>query len=210
MAVDSPNPLDFLHRFEAGDPGLPPLLLLHGAGGDENDLLEVGRYLSPGAALLSPRGKVLENGLARFFRRLAEGVFDLEDLRYRTGELADFAAAACRSYGLDAARLSAAGYSNGANIAAALLLLRPATLREAVLFHAMVPLVPEKLPELKGTRVFLSAGQSDRLIPPRESKRLAVLLEEAGAEVRLSWQPGGHGLERAEIEAAREWLSAGS
>ena len=210
MAADSPNPLDFVHRFEGGDPGLPTLLLLHGTGGDENDLLEVGRYLSPGAALLSPRGKVLENGLARFFRRLAEGVFDLEDLRYRTGELADFAAAACRSYGLDAARLAAAGYSNGANIAAALLLLRPGTLREAVLFHAMVPLVPEKLPELKGTRVFLSAGQADRLIPPRESERLAALLEEAGTEVRLFWQPGGHGLERAEIEAAREWLSEGS
>ena len=210
MAVDSPNPQYFVHRFEAGDPGLPPLLLLHGTGGDENDLLEVGRYLSPGAALLSPRGKVLENGLARFFRRLAEGVFDLEDLRYRTGELADFAAAACRSYGLDAARLTAAGYSNGANIAAALLLLRSGTLREAVLFHAMVPLVPEKLPELKGRRVFLSAGKADRLIPPRESERLAALLEEAGAEVRLSWQPGGHGLERAEIEAAREWLQGGS
>jgi len=210
MAIDSPHPLGFVHRFEAGDPGLPPLLLLHGTGGDENDLLEVGRYLSPGAALLSPRGKVLENGLARFFRRLAEGVFDLEDLRSRTGELADFAAAACRSYGLDAARLTAAGYSNGANSAAALLLLRPATLREAVLFHAMVPLVPEKLPELKGRRVFLSAGRADRLIPPRESERLAALLEEAGAEVRLFWQPGGHGLERAEIEAAREWLRGGS
>ncbi len=211
MAVTSPNPLGFVHRFlPAEAPGLPTLLLLHGTGGDENDLLDLGRSLVPGAALLSPRGKVLENGLARFFRRLAEGVFDLEDLEYRTGELADFAAAACQAYGLDAARLTAAGYSNGANIAAALLLLRPGTLREAVLFHAMVPLVPEKLPELRGRRVFLSAGKADRLIPPRESERLAALLEEAGAAVRLSWQPGGHGLERAEIEAAGEWLSAGS
>jgi predicted esterase len=210
MTANSPNPLDFVHRFEAGDPRLPTLLLLHGTGGDENDLLEVGRILAPGAALLSPRGKVLENGLARFFRRLAEGVFDLEDLRYRTGELADFAAAACRRYGLDAARLTAAGYSNGANIAAALLLLRPGILREAVLFHAMVPLVPEKLPELKGRRVFLAAGKEDRLIPPRESERLAALLEEAGAQVRLFWHPGGHGLDRAEIEAARDWLQGGS
>jgi predicted esterase len=210
MAADSPHPPDFVHRFEAGSPELPTLLLLHGTGGDENDLLEVGRRLAPGAALLSPRGKVLENGLARFFRRLSEGVFDLEDLRYRAGELAEFVTAACRRYGLDAARVTAAGYSNGANIAAALLLLRPETLREAVLFHAMVPLVPEKLPELKGRRVFLSAGRVDRLIPPRESERLAALLEEAGAGVRLFWQPGGHALERAEIEAAREWLSEGS
>ena len=167
MALTSPNPLGFVHRFlPAEAPGLPTLLLLHGTGGDENDLLDLGRALVPGAALLSPRGKVLENGLARFFRRLAEGVFDLEDLRYRTGELADFAAAACQAYGLDAARLTAAGYSNGANIAASLLLLRPGTLQSAVLFHAMVPLVPENLPDLRGKGVFLAAGKADRLIPP--------------------------------------------
>ena len=167
MAVTSPNPLGFVHRFlPAEAPGLPTLLLLHGTGGDENDLLDLGKALVPGAALLSPRGKVLENGQARFFRRLAEGVFDLEDLEYRTGELADFAAAACQAYGLDAARLTAAGYSNGANIAASLLLLRPGTLQSAVLFHAMVPLVPENLPDLRGKGVFLAAGKADRLIPP--------------------------------------------
>jgi phospholipase/carboxylesterase/glyoxalase family protein len=197
----------FVHRFVPAEaPGRPALLLLHGTGGDENDLLDLGRRLASGAALLSPRGKVLENGQARFFRRIAEGVFDLEDLRFRTGELADFAAAAAARYGLDATRLAAVGYSNGANIAAALLLLHPATLRSAVLFHAMVPLEPERLPDLRGKRVFLAAGKADRLIPPRESERLASLLEGAGAAVTLFWQPGGHGLSPAEIEAAEEWL----
>jgi len=211
MAVTSPNPLDFVHRFlPAEAPGLPTLLLLHGTGGDENDLLDLGRTLQPRAALLSPRGKVLENGMARYFRRLAEGVFDLEDLEYRTGELADFVAAACQAYRLDPARLTAVGYSNGANIAAALLLLRPGTLPAAVLFHAMVPLVPQTLPDLRGKRVFLAAGRADRLIPPRESERLAGLLKEAGAAVSLFWQPGGHGLERAELEAAGEWLRGGT
>ena len=181
-----------MHRFlPAEAPGLPTLLLLHGTGGDENDLLDLGRALEPRAALLSPRGKVRENGMARFFRRLAEGVFDLEDLKYRTGELADFVAAASQSYGLDAARVTAVGYSNGANIAAALLLLRPGTLQSAVLFHAMVPLIPETLPDLQSKRVFLAAGKEDRLIPPRESERLAGLLEKAGAAVSLFWQPGG-------------------
>jgi predicted esterase len=210
MAATSANPLEFVHRFEAGTPGLPTLLLLHGTGGDENDLLDLGRRLAPGAALLSPRGKVLENGLARFFRRIAEGVFDLEDLKFRTGELADFVAAAAVKYGLDEARVTAVGYSNGANIAAALLLLRPATLRAAVLFHAMVPLIPEALPDLGGRRVFLAAGKADRLIPPRETERLAELLKSAGAAVTLFWQPGGHGLAREEIEAAAEWLRGGS
>jgi predicted esterase len=204
---------EFIHRFlpaQAPENGRPALLLLHGTGGDENDLLELGRRLAPGAALLSPRGKVLENGLPRFFRRIAEGVFDLEDLRLRTAELADFLADAAARYGLEPERLTAVGYSNGANIAAALLLLRPAALRQAVLFHAMVPLVPEKLPDLRGRRVFLAAGKADRLIPPAQSERLALLLEAAGAEVTLFWQPGGHALEQGEIQAAAAWLAGGS
>ncbi len=206
MATPPAIPLGFVHRFEAGTPGLPALLLLHGTGGDESDLLDLGRRLAPGAALLSPRGKVLENGMARFFRRLSEGVFDLEDLRFRTGELADFVSAAARHYGLDAARLTAVGYSNGANIAAALLLLRPATLRSAVLFHAMIPLVPERLPKLQGKKVFLAAGKTDRLIPARESEHLAQLLLEAGAAVTVFWQPGGHNLTPAEVQAAAQWM----
>ncbi len=203
--------MDFVHRYlPAQAPGRPALLLLHGTGGDENDLLDLGSRLAPGAALLSPRGKVLENGLARFFRRIAEGVFDLEDLRFRTAELADFVAAAVARYGLEAGRVTAVGYSNGANIAAALLLLRPATLWQAVLFHAMVPLVPEKLPDLRGRRVFLAGGKADRMIPPSQTERLAGLLETAGAEVNLFWQPGGHGLERSEIQAAAAWLQGDS
>ncbi len=206
MATTPVTPLGFVHRFEAGAADLPVLLLLHGTGGDENDLLDLGRRLAPGAALLSPRGNVLENGMARFFRRLSEGVFDPEELTFRTGELADFVAAAARQYELDSSRLTAVGYSNGANIAAALLLLRPATLRSAVLFHAMAPLVPERLPDLRGKKVFLASGRSDRLIPPRESEHLARLLEQAGAAVTVFWQPGGHSLTQAEVEAAAEWM----
>jgi len=201
----------FVHRFlPAQAPGLPALLLLHGTGGDENDLLELGRTLLPGAALLSPRGQVLENGLARFFRRIREGVFDLVDLRIRAAQLAGFVQAASARYGLDPARITAVGYSHGANMAAALLLLAPALLEKAVLLHAMVPLVPEPLPDLRAKRVFLAAGRADRLIPAAESKRLTALLKQAGAEVELCWQPGGHGLSRVEIEAARAWLGRAS
>ena len=198
---------EFIHRFlPAQAEGLPTLLLLHGTGGNEQDLLELGEYLAPGAARLSPRGQVLERGMPRFFRRLAEGVFDLEDLRQRTAELADFVSAAAREYRFDPARVVAVGYSNGANIAAALLLLRPGVLSAAILFHAMVPLEPDPLPALGATPVFLTAGRFDTMIPPAQSERLARLLESAGAKVTLAWQPGGHSLGPAETEAARTWL----
>lgn len=201
--------LDFIHRFiPATSNGLPTLLLLHGTGGNEDDLLDIGSAIMPGAALLSPRGKVLENGMARFFRRLAEGVFDLEDLRRRTAELAEFVAAAAKAYGLDSSRVVSVGYSNGANIAASLLLLRPAVLAAAILLHAMVPLVPEPLPDLQGRPVYLSAGRLDTMIPPRETERLAKLLESAGAGVTLAWQPGGHGLAPGEVDSARAWFQA--
>ena len=201
--------LDFIHRLiPATSPGLPALLLLHGTGGNEDDLLDIGASLVPGAALLSPRGKVLENGMPRFFRRLAEGIFDLDDLRRRTDELAAFIEAASGVYGLDASRVISVGYSNGANIAASLLLLKPKVLSAAILLHAMVPLVPDPLPDLQGTPVFLSAGRLDTMIPPRESERLAKLLESAGARVTLAWQQGGHGLVPAELESARAWLQA--
>src|SRR5215207_5564250 len=141
--------LAFVHQFvPAQADGAPTLLLLHGTGGNEHDLLDLGRALYPRAALLSPRGQVRENGMPRFFRRLAEGVFDLDDLRRRTADLAAFIAAASAAYGFDPRRVIAVGYSNGANIAASLLLLYPAALAGAVLFHAMVPLVPEELPSL--------------------------------------------------------------
>ncbi len=206
-APGSAADLDFIHRFiPATAGGLPTLLLLHGTGGNEEDLLDLGSRLMPGAALVSPRGKVLENGMARFFRRLAEGVFDLDDLRRRTEELAAFVDAAAAAYGLDRSRLVSVGYSNGANIAASILLLKPSVLSAAVLLHAMVPLVPDPLPDLQGRPVFLSAGRQDTMIPPPETERLAKLLESAGARVTLAWQPGGHGLTAGELESARAWI----
>jgi len=198
----------FVHRFDpAEEPGAPTLLLLHGTGGDENDLLPLGRMLDKRAALLSPRGKVLENGMPRFFRRLSMGVFDEEDLVNRTHELASFVEEAASEYGLDPKRLFAVGFSNGANIAASLLLLRPDLLAGAVLLRAMTPFELETLPDLSDTPVYLAAGRSDQMIPPESTERLAELLREAGAEVTLDWQPGGHGIGRAEVEAARDWLA---
>ena len=183
------------------------LLLLHGTGGNEYDLLHVGRNLRSGAALLSPRGKLLENGMPRFFRRLAEGVFDEKDLVRRTHELADFVRAAAKQYQFDANRVVAVGYSNGANIAASMLLLRPEILSGAVLFRAMVPLIPEKLPDLSGRPVFLAAGRNDPIIPAENTEQLAAMLKEAGAEVSLQWSEGGHQLSAAELEEAKDWLA---
>lgn len=205
MAGDS---LGFVHRFvPAEDVGASPtVLLLHGTGGNESDLLPLGRQIAPEASLLSPRGKVLEHGMPRFFRRLAEGVFDIEDLTVRTNELADFVTAAA-AYGFDPRRVIAVGYSNGANIAASLMLLRPGVLAGAILFRPMVPLVPQPLPDLSGTFVFAAAGRNDPIVPPRETERLVALLEEAGAAVTVRWQAGGHALAHEEVRAAAAWLS---
>ncbi len=200
--------LGFIHRFVPVQGATRTLLLLHGTGGNEDDLLGLGARLDPDANLLSPRGKVLENGMPRFFRRLAMGVFDLEDLRLRTGELADFVAAAAKAYGFDSRHVTAAGYSNGANIAASLLLLRPEVLEGAVLLRPMVPLMPEKPPALEGVNVFLSAGRRDPIVRPEETERLAELLKQYGASVTLSWSPQGHELAQGEIEEARRWLAA--
>ncbi|MBX6762607.1 MAG: alpha/beta hydrolase [Rubrobacteraceae bacterium] len=200
----------FVHRFIGGrgHSGVT-LLLLHGTGGDESDLIPLGRELAPGASLLSVRGKVLENGLPRFFRRLAEGVFDQEDLRLRTRELAVFVGEASREYGFDPSRVVAVGYSNGANVAASVMLRCPQTLRAAVLLRAMVPFEPRELPDLSGRSVFLSAGRFDPMIPRESASRLAEILRAAGAEVELRWQEAGHGLTRAEIEEAGVWLRDG-
>ena len=183
------------------------LLLLHGTGGNENDLLDLGHNLLPGAALLSPRGKILENGMPRFFRRLTEGVFDEEDLIRRTHELANFVRAAAKQYQVDAKKVVAVGYSNGANIAASMLLLRPEILSGAVLFRAMVPLMPEKQPNLSGRPVFLAAGRHDPIILPENTERLATMLTAAGADVSLRWSEDGHQLNAAEIEEAKRWLA---
>jgi predicted esterase len=182
--------------------------MLHGTGGDENDLLQLGQMLDPSAALLSPRGNVLEHGAPRFFRRLAEGVFDLEDLRRRTHELADFVEGAVKQYGLEGRRIVAVGFSNGANIAASLLLLRPRVLHGAVLFRAMVPFEPEKVPFLGGVPVLLSEGRFDPLVGRKVAERLAKILETAGAEVTLIEQESGHELTRADVDDAAKWLAS--
>ena len=202
--------LDFTHRFVPAQktPARRTFLLLHGTGGNENDLIPLGRDLDPNAALLSPRGKVLENGMPRFFRRLAEGVFDEEDLIQRAHELADFVGAAAARYEFDLKRLVAVGYSNGANIAAAILLLRPEVLAGAVLFRAMVPLVPSVLPNLDHAPVLLSSGQEDPIVPVENAERLATMLRDAGAEVTLRFQTSGHPLVVGDIEVAREWLKS--
>jgi len=197
--------LGFVHEFVPGS-SKRTLLLLHGTGGNEHDLIPLGREIDPAAAILSPRGKVLENGMPRFFRRLAEGIFDEEDLKRRTHELADFVGAAAQHYELAADKIVAVGYSNGANIAASLLLLRPETLRAAILFRAMLPLVPEKLPDLSSARVWIGAGNQDPIIPTSETQRLVDLLRSARADVTIRFVNAGHGLTNNEIEIARDWL----
>ena len=202
----SAGDLGFAHRFFPGESGTT-LLVLHGTGGSEDDLVPLGRELLPGAAILSPRGKVSEYGAARFFRRLTEGVFDHEDLVFRTHELAEFVEAASREYGFDPSKLVAVGYSNGANIAASLMLLHPRLLRAAVLFRAMVPFEPEEPVDLSGIAVFLAAGRMDRMIPPQNTQRLAEILTEAGADLDLRWRNTGHALTYEEVAEAREWFS---
>jgi predicted esterase len=188
--------------------GLPTLLLLHGTGGDESDLLPLGRTLLPGSALLSPRGNVLEHGAPRFFRRLAEGVFDIEDLHRRTEQLSDFVDAASEHYGFPLDSLYAVGYSNGANIAASLLLSRPEVLAGGVLFRAMVPFEAAKVPSLKGKRALISAGRLDPMISQAGTERLASILRDAGAAVELEWQPTGHGLTPGDVKAGQRFLQS--
>ncbi|WP_256806290.1 alpha/beta hydrolase [Bradyrhizobium sp. Bra64] len=195
----------FVHRFEpATIAGSPPLLLLHGTGGDENDLLGLGKMISPGSALLSPRGRVLEHGMPRFFRRLAEGVFDEEDVRRRAHELGDFVSEARQRYGIAAP--VAVGFSNGANIAAALLLLEPNVLAGAILLRAMVPLSDSPKAELGGKPVLLLSGQGDPIVPASNSARLAALLSQAGADVTHKVLPAGHQLSQADVTLARDWI----
>jgi predicted esterase len=200
--------LGLAHRFvPATRPGVPLLLLLHGTGGTEDDLLPLGERLLPGAALLSPRGQVLENGMPRFFRRLAEGVFDLDDLRRRTNELADFVDAARRTYDLGPTPPIAVGFSNGANIAASTLLLRPETLGGALLLRPMVPLVPDPLPALTGVPVQINAGTADPIVSPAQSEALGKLLERAGAAVTVDWIRGGHELTPSDVEIGARFLA---
>jgi len=208
----SGDALGFVHRYVppaagAAVSGSTTLLLLHGTGGDEDDLIPLGRALLPGAGMLSPRGNVLENGAPRFFRRVAEGVFDQEDLARRTDELAAFITAAAQTYHLDRDGIVAVGFSNGANIAASLLFRHPGVLRAAVLLSPMMPFEPETLPDLGGTTVFIGAGRSDPIAPAAQAERLAQRLRDCGAAVTLYWSPGGHTIAKSELDAAAQWLT---
>jgi phospholipase/carboxylesterase len=214
--------LSFIHRFmppkngwaderarqlATGEKAFTTFLLLHGTGGNEQDLIPLVYEIDKSAAILSPRGKVLENGITpRFFRRLAEGVFDIEDLKFRTNELADFVNDASKTYDFDLQHVIAIGYSNGANIAASMLLLRPEILSSAILFRAMIPLVPEILPDLSNKHIFMSSGLYDPIVSRQQAENLFGLFKNAGANVSLSWQESGHELTMEEVRKAKEWL----
>src|SRR5215469_7098570 len=202
---------DFAHVFvpaENPGPDAVTLLLLHGTGGDERDLLPLGSDLWPGAALLGVRGKVLENGMPRFFRRLAEGVFDIEDLKARTDELAGFIDAAAGRYRFSKRHLIAIGYSNGANIAACLILVHPHYLRAAVLFRPMVPFMPEIIRDFREVSVFIAAGERDPIVSRDQPEKLAAILESGGAGVSIFWHRGGHELGQDDVDSAKTWLSS--
>ena len=204
-----PSPDTFVHEFVPAEAGATTtLVLLHGTGGDERDLLPLGRALHPTAALLSPRGRVLEGSMPRFFRRFAEGRFDLDDVRVQAAALASFLEAAAEAYGLDRTRMIAAGYSNGANIAHAMLLLHPGSVAGLALFHAQLVITPDPLPTLAGTPVYLAAGQADPIVPIDEARRLSDVLTAAGAVVTPFWSPGGHALTREDVAHARAWLNS--
>jgi phospholipase/carboxylesterase len=201
--------LGFIHRFlPATDPAITQtLIVLHGTGGDENDLVGVGQSIAPGAAILSPRGKVLENGAPRFFRRLAEGVFDPNEVRLRAEELAVFIRSAIIQYRLDPSRVFAFGFSNGANIASTLMFLEPALLQGAILFRPMLVFEPDNVPNLGGTGVLVSSGRMDPIVPPPSVERLVELFESASAEMTLKWQLAAHNPLPGEIREAADWLA---
>jgi predicted esterase len=205
-----PEPdLKFVHQFvpaTAPDLGIT-LLLLHGTGGNEHDLLPLGKDLAPGAALLSPRGRVLEHGMPRFFRRFSEGVFDIDDLKFQTHELNEFVRTAAAHYGFEKKKIVAVGYSNGANIAASLFLLHPHLLSRAVLFRAMIPFTPDVAPDLRRAKALLAAGKRDPIVAQENTGLLQELLTSFGAEVEVYWHPGGHELGKDDIAAAKTWLS---
>lgn len=204
MAVD-----DFTHQFvPAEGTSRTTLVLLHGTGGDEHDLLPLGRALDPAAALLSPRGRVVEGSMPRFFRRFAEGRFDLDDVRVRAAELTAWLDEAALAYGLARDRMVAVGYSNGANIAHATILLHPESFAGAALLHAQFVLAPSPLPSLAGRAVFLAAGQADPIVPLAEAQRLAETLAAAGATVTPFWSSGGHALTREDVAQATQWLNS--
>jgi predicted esterase len=201
--------LGFIHRFvPAENSGAgETLVVLHGTGGDENDLIGIGQAIAPGAAILSPRGNVLENGAPRFFKRIAEGVFDPKEVRSRAEELARFIRAATITYRLDPARLFAFGYSNGANAASTAMLVEPGIFRGAVLFRPMVVYEPTEKSDLTGSAVLISAGRMDPIVPTDSVERLVEIFESAHAAVALKWQLTGHSLVPSEVREAADWLA---
>jgi phospholipase/carboxylesterase len=201
--------LGFIHRFlPATDTATgEALIVLHGTGGTEDDLVGIGQAIAPGAAILSPRGNVLEAGAPRFFKRLAEGVFDPREVRSRGEELAHFIRAAVSIYDLDPAHVFALGYSNGANIASTVMFIDPELLQGAVLFRPMVVLELQDQPDLTGSRVLISAGRMDPIVPAKSAERLAELLQQSHAEVTLKWQLAGHNLVPSEVREAAEWFA---
>ncbi|MCR8635442.1 alpha/beta hydrolase [Paenibacillus radicis (ex Xue et al. 2023)] len=194
------------HLFEKGSPEAPTLVLFHGTGGTERDLLPLGKRISPESSILSLRGNVLENGMPRFFRRLAEGVFDEEDLIFRTKEVNDFLDEAAILYGFDRGNLVAVGYSNGANIAGSLLFHYKQALKGAILHHPMVPRRGIPIPDLSGIPIFIGAGTNDPICSAGETEELQTLLSEAGASVKVHWERFGHQLTSSEVEAAAAWF----
>ena len=194
------------HIFRKGTNGEKPvLLLLHGTGGTEQDLLSLAELVDPEASVLSVRGNVLENGMPRFFKRLAEGVFDEKDLVFRTKELKDFLTQAAIDYQFDPSNIVAIGYSNGANIAASLLFHYADALKGAILHHPMVPIRNVSIPDLTGIHVWIGAGANDPICTREESTELQNLLEEAGASAELHWESAGHQLTMAEVKSAKSW-----
>ncbi|GAA1941269.1 alpha/beta hydrolase [Amycolatopsis minnesotensis] len=197
---------ELAHRFVEGDPGAPVLLLLHGTGGTPDDLLPLAKELSPSSAVLAPAGPVSEHGMARWFRRLAEGVFDYDDVVKRAGQLAEFVLAARERYGLGDRRLVAIGFSNGANIAAAMTVLRPDVLTEAILFASMLPVPDPPAHDLSGSRVFLSNGEQDPMAPLASNDEFVELLRARSAEVTSHRHHGGHQITADGVTAAKDWL----
>jgi len=200
--------LGFIHRFVPAEDSASgdTLVVLHGTGGDENDLISIGQAIAPGAAIVSPRGNVLENGAPRFFKRLAEGVFDPKEVRSRAEELARFIRAAVVTYRLDPARVFALGYSNGANVASTVIFVEPGILQGAILFRPMLVYEPSERNDLTGSAVFISAGRMDPIVPAASVERLVELFESGHAEVTLKWQLAGHNLVPSEVREAAEWF----
>jgi phospholipase/carboxylesterase len=201
--------IGFIHRFVPAEDktSAETLVVLHGTGGDENDLIGIGQAIAPGAAILSPRGNVLENGAPRFFKRLAEGVFDPKEVHSRGDELSRFIRAAISRYGLNPERVFALGYSNGANIASTVMFIDPELLRGAIMFRPMMVFEPNERPDLSTAGVFISAGRMDPIVPVKSVERLVELFEASRAEVTLKWQLAGHNLLPSEIRDATDWLA---